>query len=56
MKRIINEASKITQLETTFKDIAMMWYMKYKVIVPTGQTRSLTESKRDLLKEFRSQS
>jgi len=54
MKRIRNEASKITQLETTFKDIAMTWYMKYKAIVPMGKTRSLTKSKRDLLKEFKS--
>jgi hypothetical protein len=26
--------------------------MKYKAIVPVGQTRSLTEIKRDLLREF----
>jgi hypothetical protein len=41
MKRVTSEASKITQLETTFKDKAMMWYMKYKATAPLGQVRSL---------------
>jgi hypothetical protein len=30
MKRITDEASNIAQLETTLRDIALMWYMKYK--------------------------
>jgi hypothetical protein len=36
VKRITDEASKIVQLETTFRDRALMWYMKYKVTVPVG--------------------
>jgi hypothetical protein len=52
MKRITKEASEITQLETTFRDISMMWYMKCKETVPVGQTRSLTEIKRHILMEF----
>jgi hypothetical protein len=52
MKRIIDETTNIMQLETTFRDRALMWYMKYKAIAPVGHTRSLIESKRDLLKEF----
>jgi hypothetical protein len=38
MKSIVDEASNITQLETMFKDKALVWYMKYKEIVPTRQT------------------
>jgi hypothetical protein len=52
VKRITDEASKIAQLETTFRDRALTWYMKYKVTAPVGQTRSLTKIKRDLLREF----
>jgi hypothetical protein len=29
VKRVVNDATKIMQLETTLKDRAMMWYMKY---------------------------
>jgi hypothetical protein len=36
MKRITDEATKIVQLETTFKDIALKWYMKYKAITSVG--------------------
>jgi hypothetical protein len=52
VKRITDEATKIAQLETTFRDKALTWYMKYKATAPAGQERSLTEIKRDLLKEF----
>jgi hypothetical protein len=52
VKRITDEASKIVQLETTFRDRALMWYMKYKATALVGQMRSLTEIKRDILKEF----
>jgi hypothetical protein len=30
VKRITDEATKIVQLETTFRDKALTWYMKYK--------------------------
>jgi hypothetical protein len=52
VKRITDEATKIMQLETTFRDRALTWYMKYKATTPTGQMRSLTEIKQDLLREF----
>jgi hypothetical protein len=52
MKRITDKATKITQLETTFRDRALMWYMKYKDITPAGQPRSLVEIKQDILREF----
>jgi hypothetical protein len=34
MKRVIDEASNIAQLETTFRDKALTWYMKYKATIP----------------------
>jgi hypothetical protein len=37
VKRITDEASKIAQLETTFRDRALTWYMKYKATTPMGQ-------------------
>jgi hypothetical protein len=49
---ITNEASKITQLETTFRDKVPTCYMKYKVTTPAGRERSLTDIKRDLLRKF----
>jgi hypothetical protein len=52
VKRITDEVTKIMQLETTFRDRSLMWYMKYKDNVLAGQMRSLTEIKQDLLKEF----
>jgi hypothetical protein len=45
MKRIIDEAGKITQLETVFKDRHLMWYMNYKSTTLVGKTRSLEEIK-----------
>jgi hypothetical protein len=36
VKRIIDKASKIAQLETTFRDRALMWYMKYKETMHSG--------------------
>jgi hypothetical protein len=42
VKRVTDEASKIAQLETTFRDRALTWYMKYKATTPVGQARSLT--------------
>ena len=52
MKRIADEASKIAQSETTFRDKALRWYMNYKGTASVGKTRSLTKIKRDVLKEF----
>ena len=36
----------------TFRDIALAWYMNYKVNALVGQVRPLMEIKRDLLREF----
>jgi hypothetical protein len=52
VKRITDEVAKIMQLETMFRDKALTWYMKYKAIVPVGQTRSLPEIKKYMLREF----
>jgi hypothetical protein len=52
VKRITDEATKIVQLETMFRDRALTWYMKYKATASAGQARSLTEIKRYILKEF----
>jgi hypothetical protein len=52
VKRITDESFKIMQLETTFMDRALTWYMKYKDIAPVGQDRSLAEIKKDILREF----
>jgi hypothetical protein len=52
VKRIANEATTITQLETIFRDRSLTWYMKYKATTSTGQARSLTEIKKYMLREF----
>jgi hypothetical protein len=52
VKRIIDEVAKIVQLETTFKDRSLTWYMKYKSIAPVGQLRSMENIKHDMLREF----
>ena len=44
--------AKITQLEIAFRKRALTWYMKYKVTTPTSQTRTLTEIKCTLMKDF----
>jgi hypothetical protein len=41
VKRIIDEASKIVQLEITFRDIYLTWYMNYKATTSVEQTRYL---------------
>jgi hypothetical protein len=52
VKRVTYEASIITQLENTFIDRDLTWYMKNKATTSTRHERSLTEIKRDLLREF----
>jgi hypothetical protein len=34
MNRIVDKELNITQNETTFRDRALTWYMKYKEIAP----------------------
>jgi hypothetical protein len=36
VKRITDKAVEIAHLETTFKDRALTWYMKYKAIASMG--------------------
>jgi len=52
VKKVMDEASKIAQLETTFKDKSLTLYMKYKATMLVGQERPLTEIKIYLLREF----
>jgi hypothetical protein len=50
MKRVTYKESNIVQLETTFRDRALTWHMKYKAIALEGQKMSLAEMKRDVLR------
>jgi hypothetical protein len=43
---------KIAQLETTFRECAQLWYMKYQNTTPAGQTRTWVDEIQALLKEF----
>lgn len=52
VKHIIDDATKIVQFETTFRDNTLAWYMKHMVTTLAGQTRTLDDIKRDMLKEF----
>jgi len=52
MKTMTDEATNIAQLETTFKDKDLTWYMKYMATTSMGQERSLMVIKRYILKEF----
>jgi hypothetical protein len=52
MKRITNKALNIVQVETIFRDKPLTWYINFKANALVGQTRSLIETKRDILKEF----
>jgi hypothetical protein len=36
----------------TFKDHLLLWYVKYYTTTPAGQTRTLEDVRRALLKEF----
>lgn len=52
MKRVMDDAYKIAHLETTFRDRALTWYLKYKSIVPMIQVGSLMKIKRGVLRDF----
>jgi hypothetical protein len=52
VKRVIDEETKITQLDTNFSDRALTWYMKYKAIALAGHARSLAKIKHDMIREF----
>jgi hypothetical protein len=52
MKNVQDDDTKITQLVMTFKDRALLWYMKYESIAHVGQDRTLVDIRKALLKEF----
>ena len=43
---------KIALLKTNFRDYALVWYMKSKVIAPPGRGRMLTVIQQAMFKEF----
>ena len=48
IKQVIDDAIKIAQLTTTFRDRALTWYMKYN-----QQARTLGQIKTTLVQEFK---
>jgi uncharacterized protein len=52
VKNVQDDDAKIAQLEMTFKDHTLLWYMKYQSIAPMGQARTLVDIRQALLKEF----
>jgi hypothetical protein len=40
-KNVQDDNEKIAQLEMTFRDHALLWYMKYHTTTHMGQTRTL---------------
>jgi hypothetical protein len=53
VKRITDELSKISHMETTFRERTVMSYMKYKEILLVGKRRSLIEIKREIITSYR---
>jgi hypothetical protein len=51
VKRITDEASKIAQPETTFRDRTLTWYMKCKATAIARQMRSRTKSREICLRK-----
>ena len=43
IKKTTNDRMKIALLETTFRDGALLWYMKFKSTTPIGVGRTLVE-------------
>jgi hypothetical protein len=52
VKNIQDDDVNIVQLATTFRDRALLWYMKYQNTTPAAQTRTLEKVRQTLLKEF----
>jgi hypothetical protein len=51
-KQITDEDTKVVQLEITFRDHALDWYMGLTVNNPTGAPTIVAEVKRKLINEF----
>jgi hypothetical protein len=43
VKNVQDDDANIAQLETTFREHALLWYMKYRSTAPVGQTRTLAD-------------
>ena len=52
-KNIYDDTIKTSQLETTLRGCALVWYMKLQRIILIGQARTLVEIKQVLLKELK---
>jgi hypothetical protein len=52
VNKVIDDADKIMQLHTIFRDRSIMWYMKYKDTTLARHARSLVKIKQDILWEF----
>ena len=52
VKKIVDNHVKIALLETTFRDHALVWYMKFKSTTPTGVGRTMIEIQQEFFKEF----
>lgn len=52
-KQVHDQNAQIMQLVTTFRDRALVWYMKFHTMTLTGAMRSLEEIKNALIVEFK---
>lgn len=52
VKQTIDDRVNIALLETTFRDLSLAWYVKFKSIAPMVVGRSLVEIQQALFKEF----
>jgi hypothetical protein len=51
-KKITDKYTKVSQLEITFKDRALDWYMGLKVNNPTGEPTTIIDMKKQLINKF----
>jgi hypothetical protein len=51
-KKITDEDTKVVQLEITFRDHALDWYMGLTVNNPQGAPTTVTDVKKQLINEF----
>jgi hypothetical protein len=49
-KNVQDEEKKIAQLEMTFRGHVVLWYMNYQTTTLAGQSRTLAEIRKDLVK------
>jgi hypothetical protein len=51
-KKIRNEDTKVAQMEITFRDRTLYWYMGLAVNIPQGAPTTITYVKKELMNEF----